>query len=166
LDTEAIHSAKLRQLYTYWRSKAANGRLPSRADIDPIEIPQILPYVFLVDVEHGPLRFRFRLVGTQICTWSGRDVTGMYVDDPAYGPRGPEVIRQYAEVVARGMAFYIEQPAPRPERDYIFYDRIVLPLARDGRTVDMLLCAADLLPSRLELRAGLYFQMWDERLPQ
>jgi hypothetical protein len=166
LDTEAIHSAKLRQLYAYWRSKAVGGRLPSRADIDPAEIPHLLPHVFLVDVERDPLRFRFRLIGTQICAWAGRDATGMYVDDAVYGPRGPEVAGQYGEVVARGLAFYIEQPASRPERDYAFYDRIMLPLAEDGRTVNMLLCGADMLRANPELRAGRYRQIWDDRLPE
>jgi hypothetical protein len=166
LDTDAIHSAKLRQLYAYWRSKAAGSRLPSRTDIDPAEIPQLLPYVFLVDVERNPQRFRFRLIGTQICAWAGRDITGMYVDDPAYGPRATEVARQYGEVVARGLPFYIEQPASRPERDYAFYDRVVMPLAQDGRTVDMLLCGADMLPPSADLRAGRYRQIWDDKLPE
>ncbi|HEX2115262.1 MAG TPA: PAS domain-containing protein [Alphaproteobacteria bacterium] len=165
MDTDAIHSKRLRELYAYWRSKA-KGCWPSRADIDPAEIPHLLPYVFLVDVERDPQRFRFRLIGTQICAWSGRDVTGMYVDDPAYGPRGPEVIRQYAEVIARGLPFYIERPASRPERDYAYYDRIALPLAQDGRTVDMLLCAADMLPPSPDLRAGRYREMWDDKLPE
>jgi hypothetical protein len=166
LDTEAIHSLRLRQLYAYWRSKAVGGRLPSRADIDPAEIPQLLPYVFLVDVERNPRRFRFRLIGTQICAWSGRDVTGKYVDDAVYGSRGPEVARQYGEVAERGLPFYIEQPASRPERDYVFYDRLMLPLAQDGRIVDMLLCGADMLPASPELRAGQYRQLWDDGLPE
>jgi hypothetical protein len=166
LDTDAIHSTKLRELYAYWRSKVAGGRLPSRADIDPAEIPLLLPHLFLVDVERNPQRFRFRLIGTQICAWAGRDATGMYVDDPGFGRRTAELTRQYGEVAARGLAFYIEQPASRKERDYAFYDRIVMPLAQDGRTVDMLLCGADMLPPNPALRAGKYRQIWDDRLPE
>jgi hypothetical protein len=162
VDVTAIHSLKLRQLYAYWKSKAASGRLPSRADISPADVPQLLPYIFLIDVERDPQRFRFRLIGTQICQWAGRDVTGLYTDDPFYGDHGARLSQQYAEVAARGLPFYTEQQAARPERDYVFYDRIVLPLAQDGRTVDMLLCAADTLPPTPALRAGRFREMWDK----
>lgn len=162
MDANAIHSLRLRQLYAYWRSKSAGGRLPSRADISPADIPQLLPYIFLIDVERDPQRFRFRLIGTQICQWAGRDVTGLYIDDPLYGDRGIRLGKQYAEVAARGLPLYTEQPAQRPERDYVFYDRLVLPLAQDGRTVDMLLCGADTLPSTPDLRAGRFRKVWGD----
>jgi hypothetical protein len=165
VDANAFHSKRLRQLYEYWLGQA-KGRLPARADIDPAAIPQLLPYLFMIDVERAPRRFRFRLIGTQICTWAGRDVTGMYLDDPAYGPRGEIITRQYAEVVERGVAYYAEQPAARPERDYVFYERLVLPLAADGRTVDILLCGVDVLPPTAELRAGNFRQVWDDGPPQ
>ena len=165
MDPNAFHSDRLRQLYAYWRSKA-KGRLPARADIDPADIPQLLPFLFMIDVEHNPRRFRFRLVGTQVCTWAGRDVTGVYLDDPNYGPRGPIIQRQYAEVVDRGVPYYTQQPAARPDRDYIFYERLVLPLAADGRTIDILLCGVDVLPPTAELRAGQFRRFWDDAPPQ
>lgn len=162
MNIDAIHSLRLRQLYTYWRSKATGGRLPSRAAISPAEIPPLLPYIFLIDVERDPQRFRFRLIGTQIVQWAGRDVTGLYIDDPIYGPGGSKLGEEYAEVAARGLPLYTEQPAQRPERDWVFYERLVLPLAQDGRTVDILLCAADTLPLTPALRAGRFRRMWGE----
>jgi hypothetical protein len=166
VDSDLFRSHRLKQLYGYWRSKAPPGRLPARADLDPGDIPQLLPYIFMIDVEHEPRRFRFRLIGTQICTWAGRDVTGWYLDDPSYGPRGAIISSQYAEVVDRGVPFYTEQPAARPERDYIFYERLVLPLAADGRTIDILLCGVDVLTPTPELRAGRFRRFWDEAPPQ
>ena len=157
-----IRSERLRQVYAYWASKIVGGRLPSRASIDPVEIPRLLPYVFLVDVEPEPQRFRFRLIGTQICVWAGRDATGMYTDDPAYGPLAGAVTRQYAEVVARRRALYSEQPAPRPERDFMFYDKVVLPLSADGVHINMLFCAADLLVATPALRAGAFREVWGD----
>lgn len=159
MDVDAFRSQRLRQLYDYWRGKA-NGRLPARADIDPVDVPHLLPYVFMIDVERAPRRFRFRLIGTQICAWAGRDVTGVYLDDPTYGPRGAIIQSQYAEVVDRGVAYYIEQPAARPERDYIFYERLVLPLAADGSRIDVLLCIADVLSPTPALRAGQFRRVW------
>jgi hypothetical protein len=127
-----------------------------------MEIPRLLPYVFLVDVERDPLRFRFRLIGTQICAWAGRDMTGRYTDEPEYGPRGPVVTGQYAEVVARRRPLYNEQPASKPDRDYLFYDRLVLPLASDGHNVDLILGAADMLAATDALRRGEFRKVWGE----
>ena len=41
---------RLRQTYEYWRGKAGARPLPSRSDIDPVEIPRLLPHIMLVDV--------------------------------------------------------------------------------------------------------------------
>src|SRR5690242_1355091 len=51
-------------LYDYWRSKApGEGLLPGRRHIDPVDIPRLLPNVWLLDVVDDPRRFRVRLVG-------------------------------------------------------------------------------------------------------
>lgn len=60
-------SPKLATLFRYWRARFHGERPPSRADIDPIEIariqPDLLPHLWLMDVQRNPLRFRCRLVG-------------------------------------------------------------------------------------------------------
>lgn len=157
-----IRSERLRQVYGYWASKIVGGRLPSRASIDPVEIPRLLPYVFLIDVERDPQRFRIRLAGTQVCTWAGRDATGMYTDDPAYGPQAPEITRQFAEVVSRRRALYSERPAARPDRSSMFFERVVLPLSADGVHVNMLFCAVDMLVGTVAPRDGAFREVWGD----
>ncbi len=160
-----IASHRLREVYAYWRSKIADGRLPARAAIDPLDIPRLLPFLFLVDVERDPQRFRFRLIGTQICTWAGRDLTGIYTDEERYGARGPEISREYGAIVRRRQAMYREQKAKRPERDFMFYQKIILPMSSGGRHVDMLLCATDALAPTPALRAGEYRVIWGDSFP-
>ena len=60
------------QVGLYWRGKVADGRLPARSAIDPAEIPALLPYLILWDVERDPLRFRNRICGTHVVEFSGR----------------------------------------------------------------------------------------------
>lgn len=155
-----IASERLREVYRYWQSKAAGGRLPARAAINPLDVPKLLPFLFLVDVERDPQRFRFRLVGTQICAWAGRDLTGFYTDEQRYGDHGAETTQEYGEVARRRQAMYREQKARRPERDFMFYQKLVLPMSSDGDHVDMLLCATDALAPSAALRAGEYRVMW------
>src|SRR3546814_10590958 len=54
---------------------------PRRADIDPVEIPRLMPYVLIADIEHAPFRVRFRLVGTKVVEATGFEFTGKYLDE-------------------------------------------------------------------------------------
>src|SRR5258706_4642995 len=61
-------------LYRYWDG-TRNGRLmPARRDIDPADIPALLPHVSLIHKPDG--QFRFRLVGSAAAEQFGRDLTG------------------------------------------------------------------------------------------
>jgi hypothetical protein len=50
----------------YWRSLYVDVRLSARADIDPLDIPLLLPQIILIDVDRDVWNFRFRLIGTAI----------------------------------------------------------------------------------------------------
>lgn len=62
----------------YWRSKVLAGRLPTRADIDPLEIRSLLANVLMFDCA-GP-RYRFRLMGTAMSGFFG-ELTGRWLDE-------------------------------------------------------------------------------------
>ena len=47
---------RLQRLYEYWRSKVRDRRLPARADIDPLDIPDLLSNLVLIDVVGEGLR--------------------------------------------------------------------------------------------------------------
>ncbi len=49
-----------RRVFAYWRSKAPEGR----PDIDPLEVPELLPWLTLIDAvwEGKRLRLRCRLI--------------------------------------------------------------------------------------------------------
>src|ERR1700733_761801 len=62
-----------KQLYQYWLSKHA-GRIPSRADIDPIiDIPHLAKNLILLDARDN---FTYRLVGSEVVERHGLDMTG------------------------------------------------------------------------------------------
>jgi hypothetical protein len=139
----------VRSSYEYWLSKRAGARLPRRSDIRAEEIPRLLPYLFLVDVVRAriddPPAFRFRLAGTQIAVWAGRDYTGAMLDEPSYGPNWRQVHDIYANVVATREPAYSEYSAPWQGREFLTYERIIAPLSGDGETIDMLFGALDVL---------------------
>jgi hypothetical protein len=57
----------LQRLYDYWQERRSPRSMPSRSDIDPVDMRFILGNLLLVDVLAAPLRFRIRLHGTTSC---------------------------------------------------------------------------------------------------
>jgi hypothetical protein len=68
-------------LYRHWFDKASGRVMPAHGDIDPVDIPKVLPHIALVDEPDG--KYRFRLVGTNIVEMIGRDLTGAPIDSHA-----------------------------------------------------------------------------------
>ena len=129
-------------LFGYWDGKRAGRAMPSREDIDPVEIPHYMPSMILCDVELEPLRFRYRLIGTRLTELVHRDVTGCYIDESIYGDnvdvvRGPflEAYQTRAPVAVRGRLRW-----NNVERQVA---ALSLPLSGDGQTVNMVMFAVD-----------------------
>jgi hypothetical protein len=136
--THADHLA----IYGYWQSKRTPGRLPGRAEIDPTALRGLLPRIALIDVlaqPDGPA-FRFRLAGTELVQRGGQDPTGRRFDEIYRGEYLEQVQAVYREVVDAGAPRLIHRVYPLvPEREYLRYERLLLPLAGDGVRVDMVL---------------------------
>ncbi len=142
LDTQLWHP-RVRALYEYWRSiHPGPGRLPGRAAVDPMAIPRLLPYIMLLDVVGQPPRFRYRLIGTRMVDALGTDFTGRWLDEAHVRPDGSlPVFPSYVRVATQGLHDW-RRGAPH----FAGYldrctelERIFLPLATDGKTVDMIL---------------------------
>src|SRR5277367_4446374 len=57
---------RLRRLHDYWRSAhPTGGGLPGRQHLDPCDIAPLLRWIWMMDVHRDPLRFRYRLLGTE-----------------------------------------------------------------------------------------------------
>lgn len=129
-------------MLAYWRGKSGGGKLPGRADIDMVEIrPDALPDIYLLDVLRGGdgLRYRYRLVGTRMSEVAGGDPTGKIVDEFISPERVPDIHRWLDGVVADPVPWIFSAPIAFRNRDWKWSWRLALPLAADGKTVDVLL---------------------------
>lgn len=138
LQGELRQYPDLVDILAYWSGKRGGRRFPGRGDIDPVEIPRFLPRIMLADVSRDPLDFHYRLVGTGICDIHWFDFTRLTpreLEPPEYGRL---VWDDYVAIVGRGepVAHVVIFESPRKIR---YYARIVLPLAADGETIDMLM---------------------------
>lgn len=138
---ESIADESLRRLYAYWQDKRAGGRLPTRHDIDPLELRFALGWMNLVEVHHDPLRFRFRLHGTMLAAYTGHEMTGLFLDDHPDPEHRVFLARTWAETVDRQEPMHhIHDRSLNGRQQH--YESLRLPFSSDGRTVDFLLIAA------------------------
>lgn len=131
---------KIRQFIEYWRAIAPAGALPGRRHFDPSAIPHLLPNLWLMDVERAPeLRFRYRLIGTSVARAFGQDFTGRDMGEAHPGFAASPIHGYLSEVAEKRLpSWRIGRPNFFALQDYLQVERVYLPAARDGQTVDMI----------------------------
>ncbi len=136
----------MRALYDYWTRQRQGRAFPRREDIDPVDIPRLLPSLMLLEVHAasgGGHRFRFRLAGTAICDIAGVDLTGRWLDEMFYpGPYVGYLVRLNEEVVRRARATYTETRLMLGGGAYSRTTaRVICPLGEAPDRVTMILAA-------------------------
>jgi len=138
-NMDRLRQPVLRDLHAYWNSRRRNRSMPARADIDVVEIPALLPYVFLVDVLEEPLDFRFRLAGTHFRESTGQEVTGKRIVEVFPQQFGDEVRRIWGKAVEERRPVLGRGDLWISGREYVKWEGAVLPLAAPDRSINMLL---------------------------
>jgi len=147
IEAGQITSLRVAALHRYWQSKRRDGSPPLRAAIDPIEIPRLLPYLVIADIEASPMRVRYRLVGTQVVEDNGSDFTNRYLEDCHFAvePLLHECYRRLVETRAPVFAYYEwHKEAWLGAKGAVGANETgFFPLSSDGTTVDLAICLAD-----------------------
>ncbi len=138
---QEVLESELNDLLGYWDCMRENKQMPARADIDPLNIPRLLPHLALIETAESLGDFRYRLYGTGVCRGFGHDRTGVRLHDLK------EDVDNYEEVYSGYWRVYVDK-AP----DYFYgkivslakrykrYSRLLLPLSSDDEHVDIILC--------------------------
>jgi hypothetical protein len=134
----------VRQLYDYWLSISPPDRLPGRQQLVAEDIAPLWSRCWMLDVYRDPLRFRYRLCGTEMVRSLGREVTGAWLDEihPELiaNPQSRERLRFMAETGEptwrRGIPLWTRDPKHR------IIETCIVPFAADGKTVDKLLAVS------------------------
>jgi len=135
---DRIESERLRDIYRYWLSKCRDGALPSRTDIEPTEIPALLPNVFLVDVVDGGRDFRYRLIGTHITESVGFEFTGQLVSEFMIGREAALRATDYRKVIEHQEPRYGIGDMVAFGGDQLSCERVLCPMSGDGESINMI----------------------------
>ncbi len=150
LPLDNIAGCPLGDLLAYWERRRDKGgshlALPARQDLNLSSINSLLGRINVIAVQREPpdMRFVWRQHGTESVLVHGVDRTRKDTSTlrPAYYRELVE--RHYRECATRGEpTLYEIVSAFDRVRQPQYYRRLLLPLAADGQTVDMLVAAWD-----------------------
>jgi hypothetical protein len=132
-ETPASHHL---DLYRYWLSKRAGSITPARGDINPAEIPLLLPYLMII--ERAGESFRYRQVGSAILEAVGYDATGVTVGSYIAAPEtATEVQAIFARVFTAAGPVFATGEFIHKAGASINLSLLAVPLSEDEVAVDM-----------------------------
>lgn len=134
---------KVVEIVRHWRSlRPAPNRLPGRQHFDPIRVPRLLGNIWLVEVvKDDPRLFRARLVGTALEQLGARLRKGEFFEDVAPVGEAQVTTTPFRHVLQAGCVNWRRGPSALSHMEHVReLERVIMPLAADGETVDMFLC--------------------------
>lgn len=124
--------ARLARLLDYWRGKVAEG-LPRRRAIDPVEIRDLLPALFLIDVL--PDDFRFSLIGQEVLDRYG-PLRGRTLREQMSGAELHRTLEEHRLCVTAMLPVYVvNSERTAVDGDGLLYQRLLLPLVDESDAV-------------------------------
>ena len=146
-------------LLEYYLTIHPRKTIPCRTDFDPFQVPTVMPNLTLTDVERQPYRFKYRVMGTSVSYNMEFEGTGKYLDElvPGVETQYPHLDR--IRVAEEGIPVHrLGQSSISFRSDFADLERVHLPLASDGQSVDMILSIfiyfADSTPMPQSLSSG------------
>ncbi|WP_420405581.1 PAS domain-containing protein [Nisaea sp.] len=129
LSEQQIRFEKTAQIIAHWiaLSDAADpGTIPM---FDPMGVPGLLPYVYLL--QRDGERFRYRVSGEEVNRLFGSNHTGRYLDDVVPVEIYPEVAPYFFKVLD-GNICVLKGFVLLPGQEHLEFERVLLPVERKG----------------------------------
>jgi len=141
-DLSLVKSEAIAAAWRYWQSKSETLSIPSRSQIDPLEMRQFLSKVLMIDVE-SEREFTYRLCGTHVAAINGKDLTGQRASDVNLGASSQQFIEAYQRTIRGREPILFTGHLWWQNREWVGFEQIILPLSTDGIAVDKLMCVID-----------------------
>src|SRR5690242_15369 len=98
-DCLDARNPRLAALHRYWKGKSAERVMPSRADIDPVEMKEWLGNLVLTEFFGDVMHFRVRVDGSKLVEMGGGERTGMGLEVLTAEEERRILLSQYAVVL-------------------------------------------------------------------
>lgn len=130
--------------------------MPRRRDIDPAEIPRLLPNIQISELIGT--RIRYRLAGTAIVENYGEQLAGKYFDEVFSGERLRFVETNYRMMCNEKRPILVCNRYLSKRGADLICTRLIMPLSDDGKIVNQCLTAMSFqFPGRADEWTGQWF---------
>ena len=133
------YNPRLARLHDYWIGKCAGQVLPSRADIEPLEMKEWLGNLLLAEFFGSVEHYRVRLDGSNLIGYGGKDRTGKGSEVLTSDEERKLIVTQYKPVLDTAQPAYFETQFLNSEGRFLREQKLLLPLSDNGSLVNMVL---------------------------
>jgi hypothetical protein len=121
-----IHPSSL-ELYNYWNARRGARPAPYRSEIEPGDIRDVLPDIFILDVE-GPENYVWRLAGTRLCTMHCRELKGRAFLSDWTGETAEPMRSLLRTVVEKNLVAVLEITGRNSRNQSLDMEMVLMPL--------------------------------------
>jgi hypothetical protein len=139
---ELLHTATggVAQVFRYWDRVRGARVMPSKSEIDFLELQPWLPGILMIEVAGDEGReLIYRIVGERGVRLRGYDPTGMTVSTAAFGRSVAHVLANYSVVIDLRIPLYGWYNDEVADGRRVGSGTLMLPLSSDGQEVDWVL---------------------------
>lgn len=126
------------RLISYWQEKCKGALLPSREDIDPTDLADLLPHLVFMDIAYDgeDMRLRYRMTGAAGVEIARREVTGLWLDELYTDKQVAYFVNLARGAIESREPISFETNMLSPGREFIEVSALGCPLASNGHDVD------------------------------
>lgn len=134
---DQISSPIIKRAYLYVMGTRSISNLPSRSDIDPINMSEYLDHVELLDVIDGGETFRYRIAGGAIEQIFNTKMQGRMLEDIFAGEVLSFKLVMFRRCVENRTVILSNDTLERGGEILLKYERLLIPLSPDGKCVNI-----------------------------
>jgi hypothetical protein len=135
------------QLYDHWLSISSGRSMPDRSDVNPVDFARLLPCISLLERSDGG-RLRVRLAGTRLRDLFDREITGLFLDDFAWGEKRDYWRAVYDHLGTNCLPAQGVVRGPRLNKEHLVHFWLRLPLQHAGNPAAMILGHDTFVPAQ------------------
>ena len=139
LSLADISSPALGVLVRYWQSLEPAPVIPHRQHFNPVDVPQCLRHIVLMDVLETKPRYYIRLAGSAVNPVYQKSIAGCYLEDIVREEDIVDVLSDYEHAVANQVPVFRVNASRLMNGTLRPYERAILPMTSNGTTADKLL---------------------------
>ena len=138
-ERDKIEHERLSALRDFWHDSRRDRALPVWRPCEPEGFQPWFGYLVVLRVEHAPRRYFVKLYGTQVVAYSGRDMTGKYLDVELPESAIERTLAPLDRCVETERPVYDRFVSALPRATGRHLHRLVLPFGPEAGHVDVLL---------------------------